>query len=51
MRAYLSHLPPKTWALVVLSAILVAYPIARIVIPAVVHAMVPDVVETVLKVI
>jgi hypothetical protein len=51
MKAYLSHLPPRTWALAVISAILLAYPIARIVVPAVVHAMVPDVVETVLKVI
>jgi len=51
MKAYLANLPTKIWALLVLPAVGVAYPIVRIVVPAVVRAVVPEVVRTVLHVI
>jgi hypothetical protein len=51
MKAYFTKLPTKTWALVVLPAILLAYPVVRCVVPAVVNAVVPEVVRTVLHVI
>lgn len=49
MRAYFSNLPPKVWVLLAVSVTAIAYPIASCVLPAVVHAMVPDVVRTVLS--
>ena len=51
MEAYLDNLPTKTWILLVVPAVALAYPIARVVIPAVVHAVVPEVVRSVLSVI
>jgi hypothetical protein len=51
MKAYFSNLPTKIWLPLVLSAIVVAYPIARIVVPVVVRAVVPEVVRNVLSVI
>jgi len=51
MRAYLNNLSTKTWLLLVVPALLIAYPIARIVVPAVVHAVVPEVVRNVISVI
>lgn len=48
------HLSAKVWALAALPVVLAAYPIARILIPAVLHAavsVVPDVVRTVLHLI
>ena len=45
------HLASNTWALVMLTVLLIAYPIARIVIPAIVHGIVPDVVRNVLNMI
>jgi len=51
MKAYLNNLPMRTWLLLVLPVIVVAYPVARIVVPAVVHAVVPEVVRSVLHVI
>lgn len=50
MKAYFTNLPTKVWALLVVPAVMLAYPIARIVVPAVVHAVVPEVVRTVLSV-
>jgi len=44
------HLSAKTWALAV-ALVLIVYPIARIVIPAILQAIVPDVVRTVLNLI
>ncbi len=44
------HLSANTWALAVVTLVLIAYPVARIVIPAVVHEIVPDVVRSVLNV-
>lgn len=51
MKAYFTNLPTKTWALVVLSAVVIAYPVVRIVVPAVLHAVVPEVVRTVVSLI
>ncbi len=51
MRAYFSNLPTKMWLLLVLPALVIAYPIARVVVPVVVHAVVPEVVRNVLTVI
>ena len=45
------HLSTKTWVLAALTVVLIAYPIARIVMPAVLHFAVPDVVRTVLNLI
>ena len=45
------HLSAKSWALAALTVVLIAYPIARIVIPTVLNAIVPDVVRTVLNLI
>jgi hypothetical protein len=41
------HLSTKRWALAAVTVVLMAYPIARIVIPAALHGIVPDVVQTV----
>ena len=45
------HLSAKTWALAAVTVVLIAYPIARIVIPAVFNGIVPDVVRNVLNLI
>lgn len=44
------HLSVKRWAVTVLM-VLMAYPLARIVFPALLHCIVPDVVRTVLNLI
>jgi hypothetical protein len=41
------HLSTDTWALAAVTVVLIAYPIAQIVIPAMLHGVVPDVVRTV----
>jgi len=51
MKAKLKNLPTGIWAMLVVPAVALAYPIARVVVPAVVHAVVPEVVRTVLSVI
>ncbi|HVN17934.1 MAG TPA: hypothetical protein VMU05_04150 [Dongiaceae bacterium] len=51
MKAYLDNLPIKTWLLIVIPTLAMAYPIVRVVIPAVIHAVVPEVVRSVLNVI
>ena len=45
------HLATDTWALAAIGVVLGAYPIARIMIPAVLHGIVPDVVRTVFNLI
>ena len=35
MKAYLNNLPTKTWLLLVIPVVVVAYPVVRIVVPAV----------------
>jgi len=51
MKAYLNNLSTRTWLLLVIPAVVLAYPVVRIVVPAVVHAVVPEVVRSVLSVI
>jgi hypothetical protein len=45
------HLSAKTWAMVATAVVLIVYPIARIVIPVILHGIVPDVVRNVLNLI
>jgi hypothetical protein len=51
MKANFTNLSTRTWMLLVVSAVVIAYPMGRIVVPAVIHAVVPDIVRTVLSVI
>ena len=51
MKAYFTNLPTRTWMLLVLPAVILAYPVGRIVVLAVLHAVVPEVVRTVLSMI
>ena len=51
MKACFSNLPMKTWLLLIVPTLAVAYPIARVVVPVVIHAVVPEVVRNVLSVI
>jgi hypothetical protein len=51
MRAYLAHLTPKTRMLLALPAVAIAYVIVTMVVPAVIHAAVPEVVRSVLSLI
>ena len=51
MKAYFSNLSMKTWLLLILPTLAIAYPIGRVVVPAVIHAVVPEVVRNVLSVI
>jgi len=43
------HLSARTWALAAVAVVLMTYPIARIVIPAILHEIVPEVVRSVLN--
>jgi hypothetical protein len=45
------HLSCKTWALAAVTVVLIAYPVARSAIPAIIHGVVPELVRTVLKLI
>ena len=40
------HLSANTWALTAVTVALIAYPIARIVIPALLHGIGPDLIRT-----
>jgi hypothetical protein len=51
MKAYFTNLPMRIWLLLVVPPVVIAYPVVRIVVPAVVHAVVPEAVRTVLSVI
>jgi hypothetical protein len=51
MKAYFANLPTKTWLLLVVPAVALAYPIATMVLPALLRAVVPEVVRSVLSVI
>jgi hypothetical protein len=51
MKAYFTNLPTRTWLLIIVPTVVIAYPVGRIVVPAVLHAVVPEVVRTVLSVI
>jgi len=49
MRAYLAKLSPKTRMLLAVPVIVTAYVIVTMVVPAVFHAVVPEVVRSVLR--
>jgi hypothetical protein len=51
MRAYLAKLSPKVRILLALPLIAISYPVVMIVLPALVRAIVPDVVRSVLSLI
>ena len=51
MKAYFTNLPTKTWLLLVVPAVAIAYPIFTCVLPAVVEAVVPRVVRSLLSMI
>lgn len=47
MKAYFTNLPMTTWVLLIVPALVIAYPIGRCVVVAVVHEVVPQVVRSV----
>jgi hypothetical protein len=51
LKPYFTNLPMRIWLLLVVPAVVIAYPVVRIVVPAVIHAVVPEAVRTVLSVI
>ncbi|MGB2606405.1 MAG: hypothetical protein WBC78_22565 [Candidatus Sulfotelmatobacter sp.] len=51
MRAYLANLTPKTRLLLALPIIAIVYPVVTCLIPAIIRAVVPDVVRSVLSLI
>ena len=51
MKAYFNNLATRSWLLLVIPVVVAAYPIACLVVPQVVHAVVPEVVRTVLSMI
>lgn len=51
MRDYFSNLTPRMQILLAVPAVVLAYVIVTMILPAVVHAAVPDVVRQVLKLI
>jgi hypothetical protein len=51
MKTYFSNLTPKALALIALPLVAIAYPVVTIVVPAVVRAVVPEAVRTVLSLI
>ncbi len=51
MRAYLAKLTPRVRMLLTLPLIAIAYPVLTVLLPAVVHCVVPDVVRSVLSLI
>ena len=51
MKAYLTNIPTTVWVLIALPALLVTRCLLATVVPVVVHAVVPEVVRTVLRVI
>ncbi len=51
MKAYLANLPTVVWALAALPALVVTRCVVATVVPHMVHAMVPEVVRTVLRII
>lgn len=51
MKNHFTNLPARIWALLALPVVAIAYPVATVVVPAVVHAVVPEVVRSVLSLI
>lgn len=50
MKAYFNNLPTRTWFLFVVPAVVLAYPLVWIGVPAALHAVVPEAVRSVLSV-
>jgi hypothetical protein len=48
MKAYFSNLTPRGWFLLALPVVAIGYPIASLVVPLVMKAVIPEVVRTVL---
>ena len=48
MKLYFEKLPTKVWLLLVVPVLVVGYPVGRVVVPEVIHAVVPEVVRNVL---
>lgn len=51
MRAYLAKLSPKTLTLLAVPVVAIAYPVVTLIVPAIIHAVVPEVVRSVLSLI
>jgi len=51
VKPFLTNLANRNWLLLAMVAVVVSYPLVRIVVPAAVHAVVPEVVRTMLRVI
>lgn len=51
MRTYFTNLPARTWLLLAIPLAAIAYPVVTVVVPAVIHAVVPQAVRTVLSLI
>ena len=49
MRAYLANLTPKAFMLLAVPVVAIAYPLVTCVLPAVVRALLPDAVRSVLS--
>jgi hypothetical protein len=47
MKAYLANLPPKIWML--LTLVVIAYPVVMVVLPAMIRAVVPETVRSILR--
>jgi hypothetical protein len=51
MRAYLANLTPKARMLLALPVLAIVYPVIMILVPAIIRAVIPDVVRSVLSLI
>ena len=51
MKAYFSNLSTRTWLLLAVPTVMLAYPIVRLVLPAAIRVVVPEVVRNVLRLI
>ncbi len=49
MKTYLNNLSSTVWALLAIPLVAVAYPVATLVVPALLHALVPESVRAVLN--
>ena len=49
MKAYLANLPPRICMLLTLSAVVIAYPVVMIVLPAIIRAVVPETARSILS--
>jgi len=51
MRAYFANLTPKARVLLVVPVLAIAYPVIVVLVPAIIRAVIPDVVRSVLSLI